>query len=407
MLFSKVLVSFASIVACVEAAAAAPKDLGTVLRNHPKLTSYYKLIQKYPEILMQLPSYKGVTIVAPSDYAFTQIPYSALSKIWNPEHKNTTVPLLQYHILQGTINTGDLEAGPAYVKPTLLKDPIWSNVTGGQNILITKQPDVVVFSTRLGSRATVVNNDIEFQGGLIQIVDSVLVPPSGIGQVLTASQVQSFLGGLYDSKLMPALGDRKDITVFAPRDQAMEAIGGTLAKMDASQLAQIMGYHVIPGKVLVSSDLDNATFLETMDKGRRVHVRQIGNEKFVNSAKIISTDILLSNGILHIISNVNNPQDADAAPDPNRWAQTPVFHNSHIDNVFQTAIPCTTNCMNNLYMTPKATATKEKIGENAAAMTPDPMFTSRSKGVAPARATAHVARAALGMMGIGAGMALL
>ncbi|KAJ4323027.1 hypothetical protein N0V84_004559 [Fusarium piperis] len=405
MLWSKILVGFASIVACVEAATKAPRDLGTVLRNHPKLTSYYKLIQKYPEILMQLPSYKGVTIVAPSDYAFTQIPYSALSKIWNPEHKNTTVPLLQYHILQGTINTGDLKAGPAYVKPTLLKDPTWSNVTNGQNILITKQPDVVVFSTRLGSRATVVNNDIEFEGGLIQIVDSVLVPPSGIGQVLTASQVQSFLGGLYDSKIMPALDDVKDITVFAPRDQAMEAIGGTLAKMDLSQLAEVMGYHIVRGKVLVSSDLRNAKSLKTMSQGRRLQIRQIGNEMFVNSAKIITTDILISNGILHIITNVNNPDDADAVPDPNRWAQTPVFRGSHVDNVFQTAIPCTTNCMTDLHMTPKATATKEKV--DAAAMTPDSMFTSRSKGVAPARATAHVARAALGMMGVGAGMALL
>jgi hypothetical protein len=41
MLWSKILVGFASMAACVEAA----KDLGTVLRNHPKLTSYYKLIQ--------------------------------------------------------------------------------------------------------------------------------------------------------------------------------------------------------------------------------------------------------------------------------------------------------------------------------------------------------------------------
>lgn len=315
------------------------------------------------------------------------------------------MPLLQYHILQGTINTENLKAGPAYVKSTLLKDPEWGNVTNGQNILITKQPDVVVFSTRLGSRATVINNDIEFEGGLIQIVDSVLVPPSGLGDALTASQVQSFLGGLYDSKLMPALDDVKDITVFAPRDQAMEAIGGTLAKMDLSQLAEVMGYHVVRGKVLASSDLRNAKSLKTMSQGRRLQVRQIGNEMFVNSAKIISTDILISNGILHIITNVNNPDDADAVPDPSRWAQTPVFRGSHVDNVFQTAIPCTTDCMTDLYMTPKATATKENVG--AAAMTPDPMFTSRSKGVAPARPTGHIARAALGMMGIGAGMALL
>ncbi|KAF4466502.1 Transforming growth factor-beta-induced ig-h3 [Fusarium albosuccineum] len=412
MLLSNALFGLASVAACAEAASKIPMDLGSVLQRHEKLTTYYKLIQKYPEILMQLPNYKGVTIIAPSDDAFKQIPYSALSNVWDSDQKNTTIPLLQYHILQGTIRTDKLEAGPAYVRPTLLTDPAWCNVSHGQNILITKQPDVVVFSTRLGSRATVLNNDIEFQGGIIQIVDSVLVPPSGIGQVLTASKVQSFLGGLYDSKLMPNVGNRKDVTIFAPRDQAMEAIGGTLAKLDTKQLARVMGYHVIPGKVLVSSDLENATFLETLADGQKVHVRQIGNEKFVNSAKIISTDILLSNGILHIISNVNNPLAPNAAPDPDRWAQAPVFHRSEVDNVFQTAIPCTTNCMNNVYMTPKATAAPtptRRVGENAAAMTPgsSSFFSSSSSGVAGARATVHVAGAALGILGVGAGMALL
>ncbi|KAF4984219.1 hypothetical protein FZEAL_559 [Fusarium zealandicum] len=403
MLLSNFFVGFASVLALVEAAKQ-PMDLGSVLRRHKKLSTYYKLIQKYPEVLLQLPSSKGVTIVAPSDEAFTQIPYSALSQVWDSAQKNTTIPLLQYHILHGIISTSKLQAGPAYVRPTLLRDPEWTNVTAGQNILITKQPDVVVFSTRLGSRATVINNDIEFDGGLIQIVDSVLVPPSGLGPVLTASKVTSFLGGLYDSELMPGINSLKDITVFAPRDQAMEAIGGTLRKMDVKKLGQTMGYHVIQGKVLVSSDLENAKYLDTLYKGHKVHIRQIGNEKFINSAKIITTDILLSNGILHIIANVNNPEEPNAVPNPAHWAQSPVFRAGQVDNIFQTAIPCTANCMTEVNMTPQATATR--VVENAAAVTP--AFTSRSStGMAAARATAHVAGAALGIMGIGAGMALL
>ncbi|KAJ4097332.1 hypothetical protein NW760_011006 [Fusarium oxysporum] len=404
MLLSRVFAGIASLVSLAvadDATQALPMDLGSVLTRHPKLSTYYKLIQKFPDVLLQLPSYEGVTIVAPSNDAFNQIPYSPLSNIWDPNDAKVTVPLLQYHILQGTISTMKLKEGPAYVKPTLLLNPKWSNVTAGQNILINKQPDDVIFSTRLGNRATVINYDIKFQGGLIQIVDSLLIPPSGIRQVLMASKVDSFLGGLFRAGLMPDLADRQDITVFAPRDQAMEMVGSALSGMSAKELAGVMGYHIVPGKVLVSTDLDNATSLTTLT-GEEVHVRQIGNEKFVNSAKIITTDLLISNGILHIISNVNNPKEADAVPNPSLWLQNPVFKSAGVDDVFDSDIPCTASCP----VTNTPTPTPADEAENNAVATP--WFTTRSsRGVAAPRATAHVARAALGIMGIGAGMALL
>ncbi|KAJ4140063.1 hypothetical protein NW768_001415 [Fusarium equiseti] len=402
MFLIRALACIASLFSLAEAVdTAQPMDLGSVLGRHPKLSTYYKLIQKFPDILLQLPSYDGVTIVAPSNDAFEQIPYTALSKIWDPSDAKTTIPLLQYHILQGTVSAMKLKAGPAYVKPTLLMNPKWSNVTAGQNILINKQPDDVVFSTRYGNRATVINYDIKFQGGLIQIVDSLLIPPSGILQVLMASKVESFLGGLFKAGLMPSLADRNDITVFAPRDQAMENVGSTLNSMSAKELARVMGYHIVPGKVLVSTSLVNDTTLNTL-AGEKTYIRQVGNEKFINSAKIITTDILISNGILHIISNVNNPMDADAVPNPTMWAQAPVFQSAQADDVFHSAIPCTADCP----VTNIPTPTPADQAENNAATTP--WFTTRSStGVAAARATAQIAGAALGIMGAGAGMAFL
>ncbi|CAG7560742.1 unnamed protein product [Fusarium equiseti] len=402
MFLIRALAGIASLFTLAEATdTTQPMDLGSVLGRHPKLSTYYKLIRKFPDILLQLPSYDGVTIVAPSNDAFEQIPYTVLSKIWDPSDAKTTVPLLQYHILQGTVSAMKLKAGPAYVKPTLLMNPKWSNVTAGQNILINKQPDDVVFSTRYGNRATVINYDIKFQGGLIQIVDSLLIPPSGILQVLMASKVESFLGGLFKAGLMPGLADRNDITVFAPRDQAMESVGSTLNSMSAKELARVMGYHIVPGKVLVSTSLVNDTSLNTL-AGEKTYIRQVGNEKFINSAKIITTDILISNGILHIISNVNNPMDADAVPNPTMWAQAPVFRSAEADDVFHSAIPCTADCP----VTNTPTPTPADQEENNAATTP--WFTTRSStGVAAARATAQIAGAALGILGVGAGMAFL
>ena len=94
--------------------------------------------------------------------------------------------------------------------------------------------------------------------------------------------------------------------------------------------------------------------------------------------------------------------DADAVPNPTMWAQAPVFQSAQADDVFHSAIPCTANCP--VTNTPMPTPADQ--AENNAATTP--WFTTRSStGVAAARATAQIAGAALGIMGVGAGMVFL
>lgn len=63
--------------------------------------------------------------------------------------------VLEYHILQGTRMAASLIPGSPIFIPTLLTDPEWSSVSGGQRVLNVKQAgDVVVFVTGQGSRST-------------------------------------------------------------------------------------------------------------------------------------------------------------------------------------------------------------------------------------------------------------
>lgn len=312
------------------------------------------------------------------------------------------MPLLQYHILQGTVAIGAIEEGPTFVKPTLLTSPKYTNVTSGQNVLVTKQPgDVVVFTTSIGTRCTLTASDITFQGGLIHIVDNLLIPPVNISETAEAFKVTSFLGGLYAADLMPETEVRKNVTIFAPQDEAFDLVGGSLDSLDDEALARIMGYHVIPNEVIVSSSLTNGTRLNTLsdNEGDDVLVRQAGNNKYINSAQIVQPDILIANGIMHIISNVLNPDAAAASPDPDIGTQAPVFAVSTARDVFTSDLPCTTNCP----VTTTPSSAEATTSDSAATTTTD-MYTSVMDD-AGAMATAHVAGAALGM--IGAGMVLL
>ncbi|KAL7800028.1 FAS1 domain-containing protein [Trichoderma ceciliae] len=406
-MLSKCLLAVTTLLVSIVSADTKPQDLGSVLASNKDLSTYYALIQKYPDVLLQLPSYAGVTIIAPSNEAFKNIPYTALNGIWDPTDKATTVPLLQYHILQGTVATAALATGPTYVRSTLLTSSRYTNVTSGQNVLIAKQPgDTVVFTTSMGTRCTLIEGDIAFQGGLIQVVDNLLVPPTRIQNTTEAFGVPNFLGGLYAGKLIPKVSYEQNITVFAPVDSAFASVGGSLKHLDAKAIGRIMGYHIVPNQVLVSSSLTNGSRLQTLAENaagtapESLVIRQAGNNKYVNSAQIVQPDILLANGIMHLISNVLNP-DADAAiPNPTAVTQAPVFPVSTARNPFTSALPCTVSCP----VTTTALNTTD-AGPTATVITTSTssLFTSKSKGAAGALATANIraAGAALGLLGAG------
>ncbi|KAG6027016.1 hypothetical protein E4U41_001084 [Claviceps citrina] len=386
------------------------KDLGAVLAGNKDLSKFYDLIKKYPDVLLQLPNYSGVTIAAPSNQAIDNIPYTALNSVWDPDDKDKTIPLLQYHILKGTVAIGGLQEGPTFFETTMLTSPAYTNVTTGQGVLVNKQGETGVLISGQGSRSTVTESDVTFSGGLVQVVDNLLVPPSRIDKTAQAFQARSFLGSLYAAGLMPDLAYRQNVTVFAPSNEAFRSVGGTLQGLNATRLARIMSYHIVPGQVLDAKTLANGTRYATLARdasGRdaaaaaaaQLTIRQSGNNKYANSAQIVQPDVLLANGVMHIISNVLNPDAEAALPNPSIATQPPVFAVSTAAGAFTTALPCTSDC--------PVTTTDGGDGAAATATTSTrPLLHSTSKGIGP-RCTARVAGAAMGMLGLGAGMAFL
>ncbi|KAG5983677.1 hypothetical protein E4U54_006214, partial [Claviceps lovelessii] len=342
-------------------------------------------------------------IAVPSNKAIDNIPYTALNNVWDPEDKDKTVPLLQYHILKGTVAIGGLQEGPTYFETTMLTNSAYTNVTTGQGVLVNKQGDSAFFISGQGSRSTVTDSDITFTGGLIQIVDNLLIPPSQVDKTAEAFQAKSFLGSLYAARLMPDVAYAKNITIFAPSNDAFKSVGGTLQGLDATKLARIINYHIVPNQVLDSKTLTNGSQYATLAKdpsglqSAHLTIRQSGNNKYANSAQIVQPDILLANGVMHIISNVLNPDAEAVLPNPQIATQAPVFALSTAPGAFTTALPCTTDC-------PVTTTSDD--GASSTATTTARVFHSTSKAMGP-RCTAHVASAAMGIIGLGAGMAFL
>lgn len=108
--------------------------------------------------------------------------------------------------------------------------------------------------------------------------------------------------------LVEKLNSAEDITVFAPTNDAFEAVPKeTLDQLlaDKEQLTNVLTYHVVEGKK-AAADLADGT-LTTMSGGA-LTVKGSGEDITVNDAKVVCGDVPTSNATVHIIDEVLMPE---------------------------------------------------------------------------------------------------
>ncbi|MFK7838294.1 MAG: fasciclin domain-containing protein [Sulfitobacter sp.] len=128
----------------------------------------------------------------------------------------------------------------------------------------------------------------------------------------TASEAGSFstlLAAAEAAGLVDTLKSEGPFTVFAPTDEAFAALPeGTVETLlkpeNKDQLAAILTYHVVPGKVM-STDLTDDMEATTV-QGSSVTI-DLDNGVMVEEANVTTADIETSNGVIHVIDKVILP----------------------------------------------------------------------------------------------------
>ncbi len=109
--------------------------------------------------------------------------------------------------------------------------------------------------------------------------------------------------------LVETLEESGPYTVFAPTNEAFEALGGKLEELlepqNKEELAEILTYHVAAGEV-ASGELEDGQMIETV-QGEDVEIGIEGEEVTVNGAKVLTPDVQASNGVVHVIDEVLLP----------------------------------------------------------------------------------------------------
>jgi uncharacterized surface protein with fasciclin (FAS1) repeats len=100
-------------------------------------------------------------------------------------------------------------------------------------------------------------------------------------------------------------------TVFAPTDEAFAKLPeGTVADLlkpeNKAKLIAILTYHVVPGKVL-AAQVVNLNSAKTVN-GQSITISTSGGTVMVDDARVVKTDILCSNGVIHVVDSVLLPK---------------------------------------------------------------------------------------------------
>ncbi|KAF9871420.1 beta-ig-h3 fasciclin [Colletotrichum karsti] len=379
------------------ASTVAAQKLEDVLAKQANLTTFRDLVKENSDIFSNLPK-SGVTILAPSDQAYTK------GQGWDAAADAVPVAL-RYGIIDSRIPFDALFPGNSSLESTLLTDDRYSNVTGGQSVLVTKGPngDVVVTSG-VAQRTTALKTDIAFDGGLVQIIDSLMVAPARLEKTARDAyqDLTSFLGALYATDLVAEFAETQNVTIFAPRNAAFQRVAGVLSSLSKDDLRRVLRYHIVPSKVVGKSALTNGTKLPTGVNGKSLEVTLFNNDIFIESARIIQTDILIANGVVQVLDAVLNVNSNNTSPNVSAVTQTPVFTligetetGTAAPTPFASALPCTTDC-------PVTGSSGSGRGGAGGTATGGVSPSSSTGGVAAARCTGGLPAAA----GMGLGLAV-
>lgn len=107
--------------------------------------------------------------------------------------------------------------------------------------------------------------------------------------------------------LTQTLQGKGPFTVFAPTDEAFAKLPpGTVDALlkDKAKLSKILTYHVVSGEVMAK---DVKPGKVTTVEGDKISVSKSTNGVKVNNANVIQTDVVASNGVIHVIDTVLIP----------------------------------------------------------------------------------------------------
>jgi uncharacterized surface protein with fasciclin (FAS1) repeats len=134
-----------------------------------------------------------------------------------------------------------------------------------------------------------------------------------VDTAVAAGSFSTLAAALGAADLIATLKSKGPFTVFAPTDEAFAKLPeGTVADLlkpeNKAKLAAILTYHVLAGEVMASTVVTMDGKSAATVNGASVTIGVKDGAVTVDDAKVLTTDIKTSNGVIHIIDSVMIPK---------------------------------------------------------------------------------------------------
>jgi uncharacterized surface protein with fasciclin (FAS1) repeats len=131
-----------------------------------------------------------------------------------------------------------------------------------------------------------------------------------VDTAIAAGSFNTLAAALQAAGLVDTLRGEGPFTVFAPTDAAFAKLpAGTVETLlkpeNRDQLVAVLTYHVVPGNVK-AEQVVGLTSAGTV-QGGNIDIRVTDGRVYVDNAQVVQTDIMTSNGIIHVIDSVILP----------------------------------------------------------------------------------------------------
>ena len=265
-----------------------------------------------------------LTVFAPTNAAFDKLAQTLTGNanakgpdILVPANKALVKSVLQYHVLTSIVKAADIPFGKA-ITPA-----------GGGFFKIDVVSGKPVITDGRNRKSNITATDITASNGVVHLIDAVLLPADKTivqTAIASAPEFTSLVAALQfasnDGDLVTTLSGAGPFTVFAPTNAAFDALAreltgsatatgpDLLTPANKALLRSVLTYHVVAARVL-KADIALNTPITTV-QGRTFVIQATANGVAITDGRnrvsnITATDVLNSNGVIHIIDKVLLP----------------------------------------------------------------------------------------------------
>lgn len=240
----------------------------------------------------------NLTVFAPTNNAFRAagFPQSKIDALTPAEVTTVLTPILTYHVLGIIVAAANVPVSDAVT------------TLNGKKLFASKNTNGVFLNG-----VKVIKADLNASNGVVHVIDKVLVPPTQtITEIVVGNPNFSLLkAAVIRADLATALGNPGKFTVFAPVNSGFPAALDTDAEINAAPVAAVAGIvtsHAF-GTNIAAGDLVAGNTPATLNTAVTLTVALTPAAVKINgsanvASKITATDIIATNGIIHVIDKV-------------------------------------------------------------------------------------------------------